>query len=286
MIDLEYLGQWIGKETVMHDVAAAAPIAGLAALLDHDQSPWRAGEVPPLGHWLYFLPHVRQSEISIDGHPNRGDQLPPVSLPRRMWAGGALNFHRPLPVGEPILRRSIIRDVTAKTGKSGNLVFVALDHHICDASGALCIEERQDIVYRDVAKPGTEPASVTARQGEQPITPAAHSRSLMADPVLLFRFSALTFNAHRIHYDRDYARSKEGYPGLVLHGPLAATLLVDLFLRQNPGADVAQFEFRAKRPLFDNAPISLNLDPIDNGASLWTAGPDRGAAMTARLILR
>lgn len=278
MIDLEYLRSWTGRESTETDIAAKAPLDGLAALLDHDLPPWRTGEVPPLGHWLYFLPHSRQSRIGADGHPQRGGVMPPVPLPRRMWAAGAVTFHAPIGIGDKMTRRSVVSDVSAKKGASGDLVFVTVLHDIRDSAGALCIEERQDIVYRGESAPAPPPPP------REPPAPPVVTRLVQPDPVLLFRFSALTFNSHRIHYDRDYARDVEGYPGLIVHGPLSATLLVDHFLRGTPQADVAAFSFRAIRPLFDTEPVSLHVDPETD--SLWSAGPDHHPAMMATLKVR
>ncbi len=276
-MDIDQLRTWIGRSERAAQQATPEPIAGLAALLDHEAPPWPAGEVPPLGHWLYFLPRARQSTIGSDGHPQRGGFLPPIDLPRRMWAGGRLRFLAPLPIGAAIERRSTIEDVTAKTGSTGAMIFVTVKHAIA-ADGAPAIEEWQDLVYRGDA--GAAPAAPTP-----PAAPrrADATRTLVADPVSLFRYSALTFNGHRIHYDRDYARDVEAYPGLVIHGPYAATLLLDLFLRETPGARVTGFGFRARRPLFDTAPFTLNLQHGDGLAEAWTADADGQTAMTATI---
>ncbi|MDB5704456.1 MAG: hypothetical protein JWN66_1572 [Sphingomonas bacterium] len=273
-MDIEHLRQWIGREERASDIASAAPLAGLAALLDYEAAPWN-DEVPPLGHWLYFLPRARQSAIHADGHPKRGDFLPPVPLPRRMWAAGQVSFHAPLRVGSPIERVSTVSDVTAKTGASGEMLFVTLRHEI-HSHGVLAIEERQDLVYR-----GAGAAPTPTPTTEAPVADAA--RIVTPDPVALFRYSALTFNGHRIHYDRDYARDVEGYPGLVVHGPYAATLLVDHFLRETPGAQVTRFSFRARRPLFDTTPFSLNLKRTAGGAEVWTADASGQPAMTGTI---
>ena len=274
-VRVEHLRQWIGREERASDWASPAPLAGLAALLDHETPPWAAGEVPPLGHWLYFLPHARQSAIDVDGHPKPGDFLPPVALPRRMWAGGEVVFHAPLPVGAQIERVSTIANVTAKTGSSGAMLFVTVRHAIF-CHGALAIEERQDLVYR-----GPDGTAVPAPAIDAPKADAI--RIVTPDPVALFRFSALTFNGHRIHYDRDYAREIEGYPGLVVHGPYAATLLVDHFLRETPGAVLKRFSFRARRPMFDTAPFSLNLARTGAVADVWTADTAGRPAMTGTI---
>jgi 3-methylfumaryl-CoA hydratase len=281
-LDIDHLKSWIGREERITATATAEPRAGLAALLDHSNPPWREGELPPLGHWLYFLPYVLQSEIGEDGHPRRGSFLPPVPLPRRMWAGGQLAFHAPIPIGASIERISTIADVTAKSGASGDMVFVTVTHQVI-ANGALAVEERQDIVYRappPVSARGPVAASVTAGPKLPLPTAACDYR---ADPVALFRFSALTFNSHRIHYDRDYARHIEGYPGLVVHGPLAATLLADLYLRTFSGRRISAFAFRARAPLFDTAPFTLNLAGNGKSAEAWTADQSGQIAMTATI---
>lgn len=257
---------WIGRKEQRTDVVTAAPIASLFAMLDRDDRPPLPGShVPPLAHWLYFTPLARQREIGPDGHPQRGEFLPPVPLPRRMWAGGRLRFERPLRVGDEVTLTSRIADVTIKEGRSGRLVFVAVHREIADAGGTAIVEE-QDIVYRGLAASGTTAPTAAARTDE------AYGREVAPDPVLLFRYSALTFNAHRIHYDRSYVTDVEGYPGLVVHGPLIATLLVDLLCRQHPDVRLRAFRFRALRPLFD----------IHRFAVCGRQEPDRSHALWAR----
>ncbi len=275
----EPLKGWIGRSEEIDDLIAPAPLAGLAATLDHDAPPWRDGEVPPLGNWLYFLPRYRQSAVGPDGHAKRGGFLPPVPLPRRMWAGGLLEWFAPLPVGKPARRRSTIGDVAYKAGRSGELCFVKVVHEVF-AGETRCLREEHDIVYRGPAPAGGEAG---AARSTEPLPDGLWSREIVPDPVLLFRFSALTFNGHRIHYDREYCRQEEGYPGLVFHGPLTATLLVDLFLRHHPGAKVTRFAFRALRPLFDTRPFTIHGRPVDGGAELWAVTPDGEMAMRAEL---
>ena len=309
MTDPVDLTSWIGRSETATDIATAAALNGLAALLDHDAPPWPADEVVPLGHWLYFLPRARQSLMDADGHPHRGGFLPPVPLPRRMWAGGRLTFERPIPIGAVLERRSTITDVTLKTGRSGPMVFVTVRHEIA-FEGRCAVREEQDIVYREMpiisATPATSapqaetsrPAADTSRSAavtsRPPVStgatevhrPSQWTREFVPDPVQLFRFSALTFNAHRIHYDRPYAREIEHYPGLVVQGPFVATLLLDHFLRRMPGARVASFAFRAQRPLYDTAPFSLCLHAQGTEAELWTLDADRQVTMTASVHWR
>ena len=244
--ELDRLREWIGRTETRVDQVTAAPIAAMSATLDREDAEPKPGtDVPPLWHWMYFMSLARQSDIGPDGHAMRGGFLPPVPLPRRMFAGGRLEFHHPLKVGDEIRRTSRIVDVSGKEGRSGTLVFVTVRHEFANARG-IALTEEHDIVYREnprpdapVSKPQPAPAGET------------FSREIVPDPVLLFRYSALTFNGHRIHYDRSYVTGVEGYPGLIVHGPLIATLLVDLLRRNLPQALVRRFSFRAMRPLFD-----------------------------------
>jgi 3-methylfumaryl-CoA hydratase len=263
---LAQLRSWEGRSEALHDEITAAPVRNLAATLDRDDPPPAPGtQLPPLWHWLYFLPGARQSELGPDGHPRRGGFLPPVPLPRRMWAGGRLTWHAPLRVGDEVQRTSRIVSVTHKSGRSGDLVFVLVRHEVANAQG-VAVTEEHDIVYRAAPQPGDPvPPPQPAPQG------AVWTRAIVPDDVLLFRYSALTFNGHRIHYDRRYVTEVEGYPGLIVHGPLIATLLVDLARRQRPDAQLRSFSFKAVRPTFDLHPFSVNGRPADDGksAQLW-----------------
>jgi 3-methylfumaryl-CoA hydratase len=272
---------WIGRTEERADVVGAAQLAGLSATLDRaDPEPTVGTEVPPLGHWLLFLPQARQSEIGEDGHPRRGGFLPPVELPRRMWAGGRLEWHLPIRVGDPVTRTSRIVSVDAKAGRSGTLVFVTVRHEVATPDGVALTEEH-DIVYRDAPAPG---APAPAPQ-EAPAD-VAFAREIVPDPVLLFRYSALTFNGHRIHYDRDYCKDVEGYPGLIVHGPLIATLLVDLLRRERPDARLTRFSFTAVRPTFDIHPFRVCGHPgEDGGVALWAQDHEGWLTMRAEAHL-
>jgi 3-methylfumaryl-CoA hydratase len=265
-MDMPYLREWLGRTESRSDHVTPTPVTALSATLDRaDALPQDGDVLAPLWHWLYFLPVHRQSELGPDGHAARGGFLPPVPLPRRMWAGGRLQFHHPLRVGDAITRVSRIVDVSHKEGRSGALVFVLVRHEIGNADG-IALTEEHDIVYRDNPKPD-DPAP-------KPLAaPADHAwlREIAPDDVLLFRYSALTFNGHRIHYDRRYVTEVEGYPGLVVHGPLIATLLMDLLRRNLPDAVVKQFSFRAIKPLFDTAPFSVcgKLEEDGKTVRLW-----------------
>ena len=276
-MDIAYLRQWVGKTETREDEVTASPVAALAATLDLDAPlPLRGDPLPPLWHWLYFLPVHRQSEIGPDGHALRGGFLPPVPLPRRMWAGGRLEFHRPLHVGEKISRRSVIADVQHKEGRTGPLVFVLVRHEI-GGDGGLAISEEHDIVYRGLSGPPEPTIAPVAAPAD-----ATWERAIHPDDVLLFRYSALTFNGHRIHYDRRYATEVEGYPGLVVHGPLIATLLMDLIRRHLPGTYVDRFSFRAVSPIFDTADFAVCGEPEgEKTVRLWAKNASGALAMTA-----
>jgi 3-methylfumaryl-CoA hydratase len=260
-------------------------VAALTATLDHPAAPVPAGTpLPPLWHWLYFLPLHRQSEIGPDGHARRGGFLPPVPLPRRMWAGSQFEFRAPVRVGDAVERMSTIADVSVKEGRSGKLVFVKVRHELrCNGAAEPAIVEFHDIVYREAKKPGdVDPPPQAAPAG------AAWQREIIPDDVLLFRYSALTFNGHRIHYDRRYVTEVEGYPGLIVHGPLIATLLMDLLRRQMPQAEVASFRFKAVRPTFDLHPFKVSGLPETDGTTvkLWAQDHEGWLTMDAVATLR
>ena len=267
---LTKLQSWQARSETMSDIITAAPLRALSATLDRDDpAPEDGSAVPALWHWLYFLPHARQSEIGPDGHARRGGFLPPVPLPRRMWAGGRLRWEtdNPLRLGQEVERVSTIRSVQHKTGRSGELLFVLVEHRFSNQDGLALVEEH-DIVYRAAARPGdpVPPPQQPPLAGQ-----AVWSRSILPDDVLLFRYSALTFNGHRIHYDRQYVTQVEGYPGLIVHGPLIATLLLDLLRRNLQGAKVVTFDFKALRPTFDLHPFSVHGKPREDGRTidLW-----------------
>ena len=243
-----HLQSWIGKSESMHDQIAAMPVAAMSATLDRDDAAPHIGTaLAPLWHWMNFAAIAPQSQLGPDGHPARGGFLPPVPLPRRMFAGGRLHWlaSNPLQVGQTVERKSRIESVEHKKGRSGELLFVLVKHELHNANG-LSMTEEHDIVYRPAALPSDPAPQPTVAEKS-----AAWKREINADPVMLFRYSALTFNGHRIHYDRSYVTQEEGYPGLVVHGPLIVTLLVDLLRRNAPDAVLADFYFKAVRPTFD-----------------------------------
>jgi len=267
---------WIGRTEQADDPLAVTQALAAAALFDLDPAPLREGApLPPLWHWFYFLPTAPQALLDEDGHPRRGGFLPPIPFPRRMFAGASLRFHRPLHMGRPAQRHASIRDVVTKSGRSGSLAFVTVALRI-EQDGAVCIDEEQQIVYREfgaaVPAPPVQPWTDAA--------PGATVQTVVPDPRLLFRFSALTYNAHRIHYDRDYASRVEGYPGLVVHGPLTAMLLVALAER-TARRPLGEFSFRLQAPLFDLAPFRLMASPAGDTLQLEAQRSDGQVALTA-----
>jgi 3-methylfumaryl-CoA hydratase len=271
------LVDWVGRSETVEDEATATPYAALSATLDWPARRPPAGTaLPPLWHWLYFLPLPRQSDIGPDGHAKRGGFLPPVPLPRRMWAGSDFEFHEPLLVGDALARTSTIVDVKEKSGRTGTLLFVKVRHEIRrNGSARVALTEHHNIVYREAARPDDVAPPPVAAPAE-----FAWRRDIVADDVLLFRYSALTFNGHRIHYDRKYVTEVEGYPGLIVHGPLIATLLMDLLRRQQPDARVRRFEFKAVRPTFDINPFSVHGQPSPDGKSVRLWGRDHEGWLT------
>jgi len=290
----------------------AAPLAALSATLDRSDPPRIPGDpVPLLWHWLYFLPLHKQSELAADGHARLGEFLPLVPLPRRMYAGGRVEVRHPLRVGDAIERVSRIENVSEKEGRSGPLVFVKVRHHITSPGGLALIEDH-DIVYAGSEKapeasPDPRPATDSSRQ---PVvdSPGRHeaaappagvgtsqkagldapwTREIRPDDVLLFRYSALTFNGYRIHYDRRFATEVQGYPGLVVHAPLIATLLADLLQRNLSETSVSAFSFRAIRPLFDGNPFFVCGRPSDDGntVTLWAQDSRGVVAFEATAVL-
>lgn len=276
MIDLDHLRGWIGREEQGAELLTPAITARFNATFDLEGAVENGSVAPALIHLCLAPPAAPTARLGPDGHPARGGFLPPVPLPRRMWAGGSMVFHDAIRVGETVSRRSVIRDVTVKEGRSGTLCFVTVEHRI-ESDTRLVIEERQDIVYRDAA-----PADASTATNPPPAPQGRHQRWIEPSPPLLFRYSALTFNGHRIHYDNPYARGEEGYPGLIVHGPLQATLLMQ-FAEDLHGARPRRFEFRNLSPLFDTAPFRLNAEADGDGMRLWTASAEGPVAMEGRV---
>jgi 3-methylfumaryl-CoA hydratase len=274
-VDIDHLRKWVGREQTVDDPLTLFPARALGAALDHGSLLSSGDALPPSWHWLYFLETPQRSVTGVDGHPKKGEFLPPIELPRRMWAGGSLKISEVLRLGTPARKRSTIRSIDFKTGKSGDLVFLVLDHEI-HQDGTLCIQEEQTLVYR----------AITAGKAPLPPgNPAASapdwSSTFEPDPIALFRFSALTYNAHRIHYDRAYATGQEFYPGLVVHAPLLVTLVLDLLAREAATFSLSALRFRAIRPTFDLAPVQLCGKRDGPHINLWTADADNFVGLSA-----
>lgn len=278
--DMEQLNDWIGRGETTQGVANATSSDILNATLDRADPPFQPGDaLPPAWHWMFFPEIVKLSDTGPDGHLAKGGFMPPVPLPRRMWAGAKMTFHQPLRAGDPITRVSTITDVTSKDGRSGALCFVTVTHEISGPNG-LATTDQHLTVYRAPAEAGAPPPR------PQPASDAADwSRAIHPTTVLLFRFSALTNNSHRIHYDRSYVTEVEGYPGLLVHGNLTATLLLDLFRREMPDATLKSFNLRAIAPLYDINEFTVSGKIADDAVSgtLWAATHDGALAQQAEI---
>ena len=272
---MKKLENWVGNQISHEEIIHQQSLNGFAALMDEGDP--ASDIVPPGGHWMYFLPTDRQSRIGPDGHPIKGDFLPPVELPRRMWAGGRLEFHAPLRAGDKAKKISTIKSVLEKQGRTGALVFVTVEHQVMNQAG-LCLTEEHDIVFREAA--GVASSGKKDMQGAP--DDGVWEETVKPDSVMLFRYSALTFNGHRIHYDREYCLEKEGYPGLVVHGPLLGTLLMRLAVNKMDGRPLRKFSFRNFNPIFDIASFTLDGKPENNDAcSVWVQGPTGELAVKA-----
>jgi 3-methylfumaryl-CoA hydratase len=279
-MSLEDFANWIGRSRTMEDLVTPFPIRALSATLDeNDPDPKPGDALPPLWHWLFFLEAALQSKLGPDGHAERGDFLPPVPLPRRMWAGSRFRFEGdPLAVGDTARRTSRITSIEPKTGSTGAMLFVTVEHTLSGPQGLSLVEDH-DIVYREAAKPGEKP-----RPPKPAPTDATWTRTVTPDAVLLFRFSALTFNGHRIHYDEPYVTGVEGYPGLIVHGPLLGMLQIELARRSNPHRTPRTYEFRALSPVFAGPPFSVQARGEPDGTvTTWIADPNGGLAQQGKV---
>lgn len=291
-LDTDFLRTWIGKSQTETDTITAAPLRMMRATLDitrdttQDAASQTSDALPPLWHWLYFLPSPQQSELGEDGHARRGGFLPPVPLPRRMWAAGQFEFFHDLQLGDVITRTSMIDDVTVKTGRTGSLCFVRVRHEVSNSrkgvAQGLALREFHDIVYR----PNPEATTSMTSQPLYELAPVAnHSEAITPTDPLLFRYSALTFNGHRIHYDRKYVTEVEGYPGLIVHGPLMATLLAGLGRKLNPESQITSFEFKALKPVFDLHPFEICAGKLEGDSmQLWVK--DHAGHVTMKATMR
>ncbi|MEO0369583.1 MAG: MaoC family dehydratase N-terminal domain-containing protein [Pseudomonadota bacterium] len=268
------LEDWIGNNQTQVEVINLRQAELLAVTLNQPV-PKSGDSLPACWHWAWFNEALPASELGRDGHAMRGGFLPPVPLPRRMWAGGSLSFLAPIIIGAEITKVSTIESIKHRTGKSGELCIVTIGHRLFDGN-ELCIDEKQNLVFREDPSPDVAPPATIAPPDSHDIT-----ETLSPNPVMMFRYSALTFNGHRIHYDVDYAREVEGYPDIVFHAPLTATSLCNLASYLLEDEPVKHFEYRATAPLFCNAPVKLSAKKDDCGVTAWAQTPTRAQAMIA-----
>lgn len=277
---MENFNAWIGKKEITTDFTYLRPVAMMQALLNQENKEPQI--LPNLHHWFYFLPVVNGQELAEDGHPRKGSFLPPIPFPKRMWAGGRLQFLNSIQMNKNIRRESEILNIEFKNGKSGNMYFVTVRHSIY-AEDTLAIIEEHDIVYREATNQIQSQATSQNIQVKTEPKPFTYKKLFPVDTVTLFRYSAITFNGHKIHYDRTYATQVEGYPGLIVHGPLLATLLLHTFEQENPNKKVSNFEFRAINPIFDFNEFSICGDIHSNTGDLWIEKSDGLIAMKASI---
>jgi 3-methylfumaryl-CoA hydratase len=272
------------KEIVQEDFISADVLNRMSLTLDYDMRFEPGAVVPKLWHWLFFLPQVKASDTGADGHPNTGGFIPALEgLDRRMWAGSRFRFYGDLKAGQQAERKSVVKDVTLKQGKTGKLGFVLVEHQVFQ-NGRRVLTEEHDIVYKAAPRAAVTVASVNAGL-RPPGKKAQWSDTIRPNPVLLFRYSALTFNGHRIHYDRDFCKEEFGFPGLAVHGPLVATLLIELVRKNLPSARVIEYSFRAIGPIFDFQEFKVEGCRDNAQVLLWAVNPDRLETMTARASL-
>lgn len=265
---------WQPHAITTAELVDPAPVAALAALFDNELPAPRPGEdLPPLWHWVALPRWPVSSELGPDGHPARGTFLPPIDLPRRMFAGGEVLLHCTPKIGEPVTRRSIVDSVTEKSGRSGKLAIVVVRTVLSGVDGAPLIEERQDIIYREAGATASEAPVEPAGLAGAPFRRTEDGWDFATDPSLLMRFSAATANPHRIHYDWPYATRAEGYPGLVVHGPLMSLALAEVLRLDSPGARVTRLAHRNLAPLFCGQPAHLRTELRPGGTTLTLAGP-------------
>ena len=282
-LDLDALKQHIGRTQTAVDVLHPGPANQLRLSLNRGEPELRDGDpLPPSWLALYFLPRFATAELRPDGSPRDTGVIPPMALPRRMFAGERVRIHRPLTLGERVSRETTLADLSVKRGGTGTLVFATVTSRVAGSDGRVAAEDERRTVFREEVKTGERNQ---APRREPAPTDVPWRCIVRPDPVLLFRFSALTFNSHRIHYDRSWAMDVEGYPGLVVHGPLTTTLLVDFARDSNPGRRITSYTTQARAPLFDTAPFELRGRPTDRGCECWAVTPEGTVAMSCEVEL-
>ncbi|TVR14772.1 MAG: acyl-CoA dehydrogenase [Balneolaceae bacterium] len=269
--------EWIGKSKDQNDSMAPEQLQRFEAMLDRDPGEVQAGTVlPPCAHWVYFTPMGRQSDLAADGHAKKGGFLPPVDLPKRMWAGGTIQFKKPLKTGAPADKKSTIVKIEEKEGSSGKLCFVTVRHQI-SAYGAVAIDEEQQIVYREASEEGAHPIRTKPMDID-----FDWKKSRVLTSTDLFRYSALTFNGHKIHYDFPYTTEEEGYPNIVVHGPLLLTLLLNAFKSKSDGKVIEEVSYKAVGPIYLGEELTITSKDVDNTkVEMRVLGPDNKIAMMA-----
>ncbi len=270
----DYIERWLGNTGIAQDVLSHDRISALRCTLDLDALFSDQTYLLPGWHWIFFNEASHTSALDIEGHPKTGIIAAPDQYPRRMWAGGRLRLRRPLTLGETIERKSVVRDITFKDGKASRLAFVTVAHEITDSLGG-CLLEEQDIVYM------ANTPSLASRKPRPFSADLDWTKVISPNPFLLFRYSALTFNSHQIHYNEDYCRNALGYPGLVVHGPLIATCLLNLLREHLPDKRVKHFTFQSVKPLFDNSTFRVNAKRNEAGVDLWAESEAGELAMKA-----
>lgn len=269
-IDLDALKRWTGRTEEAADLVTPRLVRSFEATFAPHLAPYAEGEAPLALHWCLAPPIAAMSAIGADGHAAKGEFLPPVPLPRRMWAGGTIETVAPLRTGDEVTRRSVIGEISYKQGRTGPLCFVAVDHELVTPRG-IALRERHNIVYREAAKPGAPASSAPAPQEPRE---ADLVWKVASSPVFLFRYSAITFNSHRIHYDYPYVTGEEGYDGLVVHGPIQATLLLNIIATLSGGAPI-KLAYRGVAPLIAGDDFLVKAKRLpDGGIAAWTEGSD------------
>jgi len=282
-LDLDALKAHVGRKQAATDVLLPGPANLLRLALGRSEPELHDGDpLPPAWQALYFLPRVATAELRPDGSPRDTGVVPPMPLPRRMFAGERVRFLRPLRVGESVRRETVLADLSVKSGGTGTLVFATVSSRVLGADGAAALEDERRTVFREEVKAGERNQ---APKREPAPADVPWRKRVTPDPVLLFRFSALTFNSHRIHYDRAWAMDVEGYPGLVVHGPLTTTLLVDFARDSNRGRRIVSYATQARAPLFDTAPFELRGRPTERGGEYWAVTPEGTVAMSCEVEL-
>jgi 3-methylfumaryl-CoA hydratase len=281
-VNLADLKRHIGSKEVTTDVVTAAQANLLRLTFGRPEPEFKDGDaLPPGWHVIYFTPRFGPKDLRADGTPARSGLMPDMPLPRRMFAGQTFRFHRPLRIGQALRQENELTDISLKSGATGTLVFTTVVSRISGPDG-LAVEDERLIVYREEVKAGDRNQ---APRREPAPDDVPWRRTITPDPILLFRFSALTFNSHKIHYDLDWATRTEGYPALVVHGPLTQTLLIDFARDHAGGRAFKSFTTQARAPLFDGKPFELRGRPSGTGAELWAVTPEGTVAMSAQVEL-